>query len=143
VTREVHLKTFLFLPYRLHVQEVLDNDHVVISQRPLFGTIEFFRLSFEKAHKFVEQLEQAAKNASSDPIVSGAVGETMGDSVRALGTGQMRVRLKVVRSNSIRFSTRFNVGRKYYFDRSNIKVGEARKFAALIREAFSTKTPAS
>ncbi|MGB7345954.1 MAG: hypothetical protein WBD20_17180, partial [Pirellulaceae bacterium] len=102
------------------------------------GTFEFIRLPVGDAHRLAELLETGCQNATAVPMVSGEVGEINGIFVRALGTGQIRIRLSVKRSDSIRFGIRTtlaSMGRRTHRSTPNISVDEASRFATILRQA--------
>ncbi|MEO0803982.1 MAG: hypothetical protein AAFY57_17145 [Cyanobacteria bacterium J06642_2] len=135
--QEIRMKYF-FLPVLLQVQSNPGGENVIIRRPAVSGTIEFLRLPVHVAHQLAEFLETAAENATATPVVSGQIGEINGDSVRALGTAKVRIRVSVARSNSIRFAIRETVtrlGRKTQHSRPTLSVEEARRFANSLREA--------
>lgn len=143
--QEIRLNYF-FLPIRLQVQSNPGGEHVMILQPTMFGTFEFIRLPVHDAHQLAELLETSAENATATPLVAGTVGEINGIFERALGTGQIRIRLSVKRSDSVRLRIRTSVGsmgRKTGNSTPRISAEEARRFANVLREANAVFSPTS
>lgn len=131
--QDIRLTQF-FIPVRLQVKSDPENEQVIIDQSIFSWKVEFVRLPFHDALKFAELLELGAKNSTATPVVKGAIGEIAGKSVRALGTGQGRIRLSVKRSKSIAFAVRFTFGLKTQYSWARISAEEARRFAQVLRE---------
>ena len=136
--QEIRL-TYMFMPIRLQVQSNPGGEHVIILQRTIIGTFEFIRMPGPDAHQLADMLETGAANATATPAILGAIGELHGIFVRALGTGKIRIRVSVKRSNSVLFAILTSVGRrKQYNNKPKLTVDEAHRFAAALREANAT-----
>lgn len=134
---EIRMRYF-FLPVVLRVQADPGGENVIILKPSLFGTCEFLRIPVQVAHQLAELLETGVDNTTATPVVAGLIGEINGICVRALGTGQVRIRVSVKRSNSVRFAIRESfagLGRKTHYSRPKLSAAEARRFANVLRTA--------
>lgn len=113
-------------------------ENVIVLRPTYFGTYEFIRLPVDVAYKLADLLELAAENAATTPVVTGPVGEVNGASVRSLGTAQMLLKLSVKRPGTVRLrvhQTLQGIHRRTHRSTPTLSVDEARRFAALLREA--------
>ena len=124
------------MPYLLNVQSNAGSENIIILRTFFFFTYEFIRLPVHVARQLADLLETAAENASATPVISGKIGAINGESVRPLGTAQVRIKLSVKKRNSIGFGIRETVGRRRTANgRPKISVQEARRFANILRQA--------
>lgn len=133
--QEIRL-TYFCMPYLLNVPSNAGGADVIILRTFFFFIYEFIRFPVHIARQFADLLEAAAEKAAAAPVVSGKIGEINGESVRPLGTAQVRIRLSVKKFNSIGFGIRKTVGsRRTVNGRPKISVKEARRFANILRQA--------
>ena len=133
--QEIRL-TYFCMPYLLNVQSNADRENIIILRTFFFVTYEFIRLPVHVARQWADLLETAAENASATPVISGRIGTIKGESIRPLGTAQVRIKLSVKKRNSIVFGIRETVGRRRTANgRPKISVQEARRFANILRQA--------
>ncbi|MFK7802504.1 MAG: hypothetical protein AB8G95_12790 [Anaerolineae bacterium] len=126
--------TQFIIPVKIHVTSDLKSGYVIITQSFFFWDIEFMRLPFSDANKLAELLEEGIINSTATPIVKGSIGEITAKSVRALGTGRVRTRLSVKRSEFIALAVRATFGLKVQFSWAKISAEEAHRFAVALRE---------